>query len=142
MQSNTYKSEIDQWLLVTMGVATVASLLAIVPLLLWGQGLEWLVAVPILLLGAGLPWWILATTEYTVSDYTLAIRSGPFHWDIPLREIVAISKTSSALSSPALSLDRLRIDRSSGRPIMISPENRKRFLDDLRSRGTVGLSTL
>jgi hypothetical protein len=39
------------------------------------------------------------------------------------------------LSSPALSLDRLKIDYSDARSIMISPEDRERFLADLKSRG-------
>ena len=142
MQANTYKSEVDQWIIVSTAVATAGSLAAFVALMIWGEGMVRVLAGLLLMAGAAFPWWILATTSYTVTDRTLAIHSGPFHWEVPLREIVSVTKTNSPASSPALSLDRLRIDRSGGAPILISPENRRRFLEDLRSRGTVGTTTV
>lgn len=142
MQANTYKSEVDRWMVVTTMVATAGFLVGLVIVMLYGGVLERIFVSLMLVAGAAFPWWILATTEYTVTDHTLVIRSGPFHWDVPLREIVSVTKTNSPASSPALSLDRLRIDRSGGAPIMISPENRRRFLEDLRSRGTVGTTTV
>ena len=142
MQANTYKSEVDRWMVVTTMVATAGFLVGLVIVMLYGGVLERIFVSLMLVAGAAFPWWILATTEYTVTDHTLVIRSGPFHWDVPLREIVSVTKTNSPASSPALSLDRLRIDRSGGAPIMISPENRKRFLEDLRSRGSLGTTTV
>lgn len=142
MQANTYKSEVDRWMIVSTMAATAGFLAGLVIVMLYGGVLERIFVSLLLVAGAAFPWWILATTEYTVTDHTLVIRSGPFHWDVPLREIVSVTKTNSPASSPALSLDRLRIDRSGGAPIMISPENRRRFLEDLRSRGTVGTTTV
>ena len=142
MQANTYNSEVDQWIRASATVGTAVSAAAFVALMIWGEGLVRIVAGAALLAGAAFPWWILSSTNYTVTDRTLLIRSGPFQWEILLREIVSVTKSNSPASSPALSLDRLRIDRSGGAPILISPENRRRFLEDLRSRGTLGTTTV
>jgi hypothetical protein len=42
--------------------------------------------------------------------------------------------TRSPLSSPALSLDRIRIDYGKGKSVMISPLNKADFLLELQSR--------
>lgn len=135
MTSSVYRSEIDTWLLITFRVSSLACLAAIAPLLYFGLSAASLLAIPILALGVGLPWWTLQTTTYTLTDRELLVRSGPFHWNISLRQITSVKPTRSPLSSPALSLDRLRIERSDGSAIMISPERRRQFLDDLTRRG-------
>jgi fatty acid desaturase len=138
MNETVYRSAVDDWLRMTVILSTIAGLGAVVPLMLWGSFSEWLLAVPLLVVGAGFPWWILRTTEYMLSDHLLVIHSGPFRWEIPLHQIVSVTPSRSLWSSPALSLDRLRIDQRAGKSILISPENRKRFLEDLRSRGGAG----
>jgi hypothetical protein len=135
MADNVYRSVIDQWLFMVLAVASLMAVGACVPLLLYGSWVEWLLAGITVAVGMGLPWWITLTTVYTVTTGFLDIRSGPFHWQVPLRQIQKISRTRSALSSPALSLDRLKIDYSDVKSIMISPEDRERFLADLKSRG-------
>ena len=135
MADPVYRSLIDKWLLTVFAAATAASVFAMVAVLYSGFSISSLLAIPLLLAGAGLPWWIVLTTDYTVTGRSLEIRSGPFHWSIPLREITRIEFTRNPTSSPALSLDRLRIQHAAGAQIMISPENRERFLAELRSRG-------
>jgi hypothetical protein len=130
-----YRSTIDQWLYMVFAIASLVAVGACVPLLLYGSWVEWFLAALTLAIGIGLPWWIMLTTMYTVTTGFLLIRSGPFHWQVPLRQIQRISRTHSALSSPALSLDRLKIDYSDVKSIMISPEDCERFLADLKSRG-------
>jgi len=61
----------------------------------------------------------------------LLVRSGPFRWRVPIADIVRITPTTNALSSPALSLDRLRIEYGRGSAIMISPRDKDQFLRDL-----------
>lgn len=76
--------------------------------------------------------WMFRSTYYLIEGETLVIRSGFIRWRVPIREIRSITPTRSPASSPALSLDRLRIDY--GRTaILISPEDRDRFLAMLRS---------
>jgi hypothetical protein len=75
---------------------------------------------------------ILRSTYYLIDGGTLIIRSSAFRWRVPIAEIRSITPTRSALSSPALSLDRLRIEYG-GKAIMVSPEDPRRFLDSLRA---------
>ena len=83
--------------------------------------------------------WLVFGTSYTLTDLALRVRSGPFHWTVPYDAITAVTPTRNPLSSPALSLDRIRIRyRGSGFGLMISPESRADFLRDLAAR-TPGL---
>jgi hypothetical protein len=128
-----FSSKIDLWLLIV--------LMSAVALCLWAIGENWqgivngnwllgLALIP----GVLVPLWLLGSLRYFLSDETLRIRCGPFKWRVPIREITAISPTRSPLSSPALSLDRLRIEYSQGRAIMISPEPREEFIRQLEFR--------
>ena len=73
--------------------------------------------------------WLLLTTKYTVTQNTLLVQSGPFRWRIAKSEITQIVPSKSMLSSPALSLDRLRIDYAAGRKsVLISPKDQEGFL--------------
>jgi PH (Pleckstrin Homology) domain-containing protein len=76
--------------------------------------------------------WILRSTYYVIEGDTLVIRSGFIGWRVPIREISSVTRTRSPISSPALSLDRLRVAYGAKR-ILISPEERDRFLAMLRS---------
>src|SRR5438874_1086126 len=53
---------------------------------------------------------IMRSTYYVIEGDTLLIRCSMITWRVPIREISSITPTHSALSSPALSLDRLRIE--------------------------------
>lgn len=72
---------------------------------------------------------------YEITASTLEIRSGLLlHYRIPLSSIVRVSPTRNPLSSPAWSLDRLRIDylkNGRKRAIMISPVDKENFLREL-----------
>jgi len=75
---------------------------------------------------------ILRSTYYLIDAGTLVIRSSFFSWRVPIAEIRSITTTRSALTSPALSLDRLRIEYGR-KVILVSPEDRQRFIDSLRA---------
>ncbi len=94
----------------------------------------WLTALSTFLLGAILPLWLLLDTHYLLDTNTLLIRSGPFRWAIPVADIKSIRPTNNPLSSPALSLDRLRIDYGKGKTIMISPRDKAAFLEELSEK--------
>jgi hypothetical protein len=83
------------------------------------------------LLGVLLPAWLLLGTDYVLDQEHLKIRCGPFRWSIPVREIRHVEPTRNPLSSPALSLDRLRIEYGNGKSLMISPRDTEQFLADL-----------
>ncbi|MDD3762969.1 MAG: PH domain-containing protein [Nevskiales bacterium] len=130
----TYKSKVDTWLGVVLVGVMVGCLVAFFVSVRSGDAAAVLAALPILVIGAGLPGWLLASTHYTLGDTTLSVRSGPLRWEVPIRAIRDITPTSSPLSSPALSLDRLRIDYGQGRSVMISPKDKRRFIQALEAR--------
>lgn len=78
--------------------------------------------------------WLWFYTGYTITDSELRIKSGPFRWKIPLEAIRKVRRTRNPLSSPALSLDRLKIEDSKGGFVLISPDNMDSFLDVLSER--------
>jgi PH (Pleckstrin Homology) domain-containing protein len=75
---------------------------------------------------------ILRSIYYVIDGDTLLISGGIARWRVPIRSIRSITPTRSILSSPALSLDRLRIEYD-GKRIMVSPEEKQRFIAALKA---------
>lgn len=132
--TSTYDSKVDAWLAAIVALAAIAAIAATWQVAMVPLPGKWPIILLILLIGVALPAWIFLATRYTLTPTELLVRSGPFRWRVPLREIVRVVPTRSPLSSPALSLDRLRIDYARGRSIMISPRARDEFLQDLDLR--------
>lgn len=133
----TFHSKVDRWLLVAV-LASAAGCLAagVTAMLTAPPGTASLIALFLLLVWA-FPVWILGATYYVLTGDALHVRSGPFRWRIPIREIRAVTPTRNPLSSPALSLDRLRIDYGPSNWIMISPRDHEDFLRELERRRAV-----
>ena len=129
-----YTSKIDTWLLVVLIGAVATCLIAFLFSLRTGSVPAIVATLPALFIGAGFPIWLMMSTRYTLSDSALLVKSGPFKWQVPIEQITSITPTSNPLSSPALSLDRLRIDYGRGQSIMISPKDKSRFIQDLEAR--------
>jgi hypothetical protein len=133
MNAVVYKSKVDFWMLTMFGFA--ALLCAVVASgVMHGPGMVRLLLLPLLALGMGLPAWTVLMTRYTLTDEALLVRSGPFAWRIALRDVARIAATRDAGSSPALSLDRLRIEYGEARALMISPAEKDRFVRDITAR--------
>lgn len=85
-------------------------------------------------------WLPVFNTYYVVENNTLIIKSLVFRWKININDITQIEPTHNPLSSPALSLDRLKIYyMKNGRmtTVMISPKDKEGFLNALhKSSGT------
>lgn len=128
-----HRSKVDTWLGIVLGGVPVPLLFVIWKLFQESVPGRWLIVLPIVILGIFLPISLLFSTSYTITEESLLIRSGLFTWKIPLHDITAIAPTNDPLSSPALSLDRLRIDYGDGRRVMISPLDQEAFLCDLRA---------
>jgi hypothetical protein len=129
----TFRSKIDAWLLAVMLGVPLAILSSLVPTL-GRDSAEWTTVLVVGLLAAGLPLWLLANTRYVLSADTLRIFSGPFRWNVRIGEITSVTPTRSVLSSPSLSLQRLRIEYATGRSVMISPADPDAFLRALDER--------
>ena len=124
---------VNTWLLAVLAVAIAVSLFAAIVTVSDGSAAAWPMAAFIAVIGVGLPIWLLLSTRYTLEPRQLRVQSGPFKWHIKVADITSITPSSNALSSPALSLDRLRIDYGSGRSLMISPRNKEQFLRDIEA---------
>lgn len=129
--ATVYKSKIDAWLAAILAFAITISLFAGATVL--SAGGQWWVAVVVVSLGVGLPLWVLFGTSYRFESGQLHVRSGPFKWHVPVASITGITPTRNPLSSPALSLDRLRIEYGPRKAIMISPRNKDIFLKDIEA---------
>jgi membrane protein YdbS with pleckstrin-like domain len=128
-----FRSKIDWWLALVLafsiGAGTFGAFIAV------AAGALMLPVAALIFFGAAvLPVWLLATTEYTLSDRELLVVSGPLRWKVPIAAISRVEGTRNPLSSPALSLDRIRIEYSRGKVIMISPQQKERFLAALQAR--------
>ena len=79
--------------------------------------------------------WIPFNTNYEIGQTELVIRSAGFRWRVPLDSIVEVLPTHNPLSSPACSLDRLRVNyrnrKGRTRFVLISPREKEEFLHDL-----------
>lgn len=129
-----YRSEIDTWILVVLIISVVVSLGAGALLIsVIGSTKSWLLAILIASPGSILPVWLVATTYYKIEPDHLFISCGPVQTKVPLWEIKSITPTNNPLSSPALSLDRLRIEYGQGKSVMISPRDKERFIRDLNA---------
>lgn len=123
-----FKSKIDGWIVVV--IIAVVALLAVtmLPNLLHSTTAA-AIALFGILLGMVLPLWLLFGTYYVVEHGTLRIRSGPLRWSIRLDDIHSVEPSRAWWSSPALSLDRLRISYGDGKHILVSPKEKARFIE-------------
>jgi len=129
MASKVFRSKVDWWIRLLLGLAIAGLFVACATVILEGADpIETTVTILACIAGLALIVWVLVGTVYSVERGTLIVRSGPMRWKIPIDEITSVEATRSPLSSPALSLDRLRIRYGKRRRIMISPADKAGFL--------------
>ena len=129
-----YRSKLDVWIVVVLGLAAAAALYGCGVVLRSGEAVAMAIMLPVAAFTLGLMAWVLFGTHYTLSRETLEIRSGPFRWQVPIADIKDVRPVRSLLSAPALSTDRLEIVFGSHESVQISPRDRERFLEELASR--------
>ena len=82
----------------------------------------------------GLAVYMIITTYYTITGMVLNIRCGFFYnTDIDISTIKSIVETSTVLSAPALSLDRIEIFYNRYDSVIISPPDKTAFIAALKS---------
>jgi len=82
-------------------------------------------------------WLPIFNTYYVVENNTLTIKSLVFRWKININDITQIESTHNPLSSPALSLDRLKIyymKNGEITSVMISPKDKEGFFQAINKR--------
>ncbi len=128
MAPKRFKSKIDRWLLYLLIAVMVFEVVVMsAAAMLAGGPLEATFLILAALLIVGLLGSMLIGTHYTVDGDTLRIACGPFRWKVPIDAIDSVEPSRNPLSSPALSLDRLRIQYGKRR-ILVSPADKAGFL--------------
>jgi len=137
-RDTVYPSKVDWWLgvlLVAMAAAALVSFVLGARLLVVGQTEEgwWLTgtgALAMALLG-----FLVWPVRYTLTRDQLIIRFGVFRSRLELSSITGARPSHNPLSSPALSLDRLKISHTGSVGFtLISPADREGFMRDLATR--------
>ncbi|MBM4008130.1 MAG: hypothetical protein FJ285_00865, partial [Planctomycetes bacterium] len=113
-----------------------AAVVVIVAAVRSGTWTDVLLALGMLLFVAVLYVGLVLPVRYGVDDSHLIVRFGLCRQRIALADILEVRRTKNPLSSPALSLDRLRVQFGAGvfKSVMISPKAREAFLDDVARR--------
>lgn len=128
-----HRTKVDAWIAVLVGGGALVSVVVAAMMLWQGLRLGWVA----LLLMPGLLRLMAWPISYEVTGSELIIRAGVMRWRIALATIVNVEPTRNPLSSPAGSLDRLRIRYQRGARvgwIQSSPEDKQAFLLELASR--------
>ena len=128
MASKRFKSKIDRWLLFLLVAVMVFEVvvMSIAATRVNSPGAATVLIVSALAIVA-LIGSMLVGMHYTVAGDTLRVACGPFRWKVPIDAIQSVEATRSPSSSPALSLDRLRIHYGK-RHIMVSPSDKAGFI--------------
>lgn len=71
--------------------------------------------------------------RYTLEDDHLLIQSGLVRWRIAYADITEVAPSRSLWAAPAMSLRRVKVSYR-GRFQLVSPRDRERFIEELRSR--------
>jgi membrane protein YdbS with pleckstrin-like domain len=133
MTPKIFRSKIDRWVLILLIGAMIVQAFALGAVAFTNAepGITIIMIVSTLvfvaLLGSLVAW-----TYYSIEGPVLKVVSGPFRWKVPIAEIKSVEATRNPLSSPALSLDRLRITwGEKNHKIMISPADKNGFVKAL-----------
>ena len=130
--SEQYRSVIDPWLAILLAVIPVITLATVVVSLLNdSEGIG--AAVFSILIIAGIYGGLLFPLYYELEDTALMIRFGLIRQHVPYADITEVRLTWNPLSSPALSLRRLKVSFRK-RFVLISPVRRDEFLSSLAQR--------
>ncbi len=130
-QNIYFPSKRDWWIVGLIWLGIIVSVVGgLVPLVVGAASLIEIVMLGSLVLGMdSLMLWVLYGTDYTVMPDRLIIRCGPVSFSVTLTGIESIIPTRSPWSSPACSLDRLKIVYgASQQTVMISPADKAGFL--------------
>lgn len=113
-------------------VIPIGILLGVIGLLLSWNEPHWLgiIIVPFV----GYFFYLLFTTHYTIEEERLHIRCGFYHQRIPIAEIKMIKERHSIINAPALSFNRIEICYNHSKSVLISPKNKKEFIQTLQAK--------
>jgi hypothetical protein len=131
-----YPSKIDWWLAPLLCLPPAGVILVCVISAVTGEMSAMLVGLVAAVVIAGVYLGLVFPMRYGMDDTHLIVRFGLCRQRVPLADIREVHPTHNPLSSPALSLDRLRVQYGPGffKAVMISPANRNAFLNELADK--------
>lgn len=107
-------------------------MLFVIGMLLRSEG-TWPVVLFLLLLN-GIFAYLFTQTFYEINGTELKIKSGfLYNHMVDINDIREIKETNNPLSSPAISLDRLEVRYGKNKYVLISPKDKKGFIDSIVS---------
>jgi len=125
-----FASKVDGWMIPVMIVAVAGMIWSLVAVMI--AEAPWsirIVVAVVTVLVIVLLFSVFTRTHYTVANGELRIVSGPFRRTISLADITGVEPTRNPLSSPALSMDRLKVSYGKKKYILISPADKTGFLN-------------
>jgi hypothetical protein len=130
-----YKSAVDSWMYPVLAIGPLVGVSVIVWSLISGKLLGVVIGAGQLAVFAAIFFGLVLPIRYEIAGDALTVRAGLMRIVIPWDRLRSIAPSSNPLSSPALSLRRLRVDyaKASGRDawVLISPTDRAAFLADV-----------
>jgi membrane protein YdbS with pleckstrin-like domain len=129
MGVNRFKSKVDWWIGAILGFGIAITLYVVVAAYRSGDGIlaAWVALAFVVLIYGG----FVFPMRYELKSEALVLRFGLISSTIPYETIQQVVPTRSAISSLALSLDRLHIDSGSSCGPHISPKDKEGFLNAL-----------
>lgn len=130
-----FRSKKDWWILGFVIAMTGLLLQLLLTMYAKGSMAQYPVHTLIYVLTIAVLWWPVWSTQYRIEEEQLVVSSMFLTWKIPLSTIQKISPSNNSVSSPALSLDRLRIDyqkQGKAKFILISPKDKQAFTQALQ----------
>ena len=119
-----YKSKIDYWLVGTMYLMT---LIPTIPALIYAFSWTLIFIVVILLTFASS---LIFNTKYIIKNETLTIKCGILPIEkYSIQQIQSIQNTNTIMAAPAISLDRIEIRFTNRKAVVISPQDKHRFIE-------------
>ncbi len=135
MINTIFTSQIDFWL--AFLILGSSLLLVLVPVWEWmynNSSIKRIIFISLFTIPTALLLLVLFfNIKYTLTADTLLVKNGFSTQSISLEDITHITPTSSKLSAPALSLDRIEIIYKGG-SIVISPKDKDRFYYAIQER--------
>jgi hypothetical protein len=130
-----FRSKKDWWILGFIIAMTGLLLQLLLTMYAKGSMAQYPVHTLIYVFTIAVLWWPVWSTQYRIDAEQLVVSSMFLTWKIPLSTIQKISPSNNSVSSPALSLDRLRIDyqkEGKAKFILISPKDKQAFTQALQ----------
>jgi hypothetical protein len=130
-----FKSKIDWWAHIAFATLPISTILCIVSCITIGESriVAVIAAIFCLLLCIFImPIWV--STYYVLGENELIVKCGFLKSKVAYGSIKSVKETRNPLASTALSLDRIEIIYGVGGHILISPQNKQEFLQQLEQR--------